>query len=110
MERLHIEGTKMTPEVILDSAQNIYSITGNSRPENPMQFYKPIFEWFNERLNQLETRIIVEVKMDYFNTSTSKIFLDLFELFEDMISKNTYTLFGIIKVTMKRCKKQEKNY
>lgn len=82
MEICYFEGTKMTPEIILDVNENKYKISGNSRPENPMQFYKPIFEWFTNRLNTLTERIEIEIRMDYFNTSTSKVFLDLFELFE----------------------------
>lgn len=82
MEKCYLEGTKMTPEVILDVEANVYKISGNSRPENPMQFYKPIFEWFSNRLAKLSEKINIEIAMDYFNTSTSKVFLDLFELFE----------------------------
>jgi hypothetical protein len=82
MEHLYVEGTKMTPNVILDSDKKVYSITGNSRPENPLQFYKPIFEWLTNYLERTEEKMVFEVQMDYFNTSTSKVLLDLFELFE----------------------------
>ena len=82
MEHLYVEGTKMTPNVILDSDKKVYSITGNSRPENPLQFYKPIFEWLTNYLEKTEEKMVFEVQLDYFNTSTSKVLLDLFELFE----------------------------
>ena len=82
MEHLYVEGTKMTPNVILDSDKKVYSITGNSRPENPLQFYKPIFEWLTNYLEGTEEKMVFEVQLDYFNTSTSKVLLDLFELFE----------------------------
>ena len=82
MEHLYVEGTKMTPNVILDSDKKVYSITGNSRPENPLQFYKPIFEWLTNYLENTEEKMVFEVQLDYFNTSTSKVLLDLFELFE----------------------------
>jgi hypothetical protein len=82
MEHLYVEGTKMTPNVILDSDKKVYSITGNSRPENPLQFYRPIFEWLTNYLERTEEKMVFEVQLDYFNTSTSKVLLDLFELFE----------------------------
>lgn len=82
MEHLYVEGTKMTPNVILDSDKKVYSITGSSRPENPLQFYKPIFEWLTNYLEKTEEKMVFEVQLDYFNTSTSKVLLDLFELFE----------------------------
>ena len=82
MEKYYSEGTKMTPEIVLDAVNHIYKISGNSRPENPMQFYKPVFEWLSNHLKNSDTKLTLEMKMDYFNTSTSKIFLDLFEMFE----------------------------
>jgi hypothetical protein len=82
MEKYYSEGTKMTPEIVLDAVNHIYKISGNSRPENPMQFYKPVFEWISNHLTTSSNKFILEMKMDYFNTSTSKIFLDLFEMFE----------------------------
>jgi hypothetical protein len=82
MEKYYSEGTKMTPEIVLDAVNHIYKISGNSRPENPMQFYKPVFEWLSSHLTNSDTKLTLEMKMDYFNTSTSKIFLDLFEMFE----------------------------
>jgi len=82
MERYFVEATKMTPQIELDPDKKVYSLTGNSRPENPMQFYKPMFEWLNSYFESATEKMNFEVRMDYFNTSTSKILLDLFELFE----------------------------
>jgi hypothetical protein len=82
MEKYYLEATKMTPEVVLDPQNKVFSISGSSRPENPMQFYKPIFDWITEFIENSNDRFTFEVKMSYFNTSTSKILLDLFELFE----------------------------
>ena len=82
MERYFVEATKMTPQIELDTDKKVYSLTGNSRPENPMQFYKTMFEWLNTFFEETSEKMTFEVKMDYFNTSTSKILLDLFELFE----------------------------
>jgi hypothetical protein len=82
MERYFVEATKMTPQIELDPDKKVFSLTGNSRPENPMQFYKTMFEWLNAFFEETSEKMTFEVKMDYFNTSTSKILLDLFELFE----------------------------
>jgi len=82
MERYFVEATKMTPQIELDLDKKVYSLTGNSRPENPMQFYQQMFDWLNSYFESATEKMTFEVKMDYFNTSTSKILLDLFELFE----------------------------
>jgi len=79
---LEFVGTKMTPHIIFDKTASIFMLKGTSRPENPPEFYKPVFDWMKEYLTSPNEKTIVEVQFDYFNTSTSKILLDLFELFE----------------------------
>ena len=94
MEKYYSEGTKMTPEVILDSEKKVFSISGSSRPENPMHFYKPIFDWITEYIENSNDKFIFQVKMNYFNTSSSKILLDLFELFERLAeSKDIHVIW-----------------
>jgi hypothetical protein len=84
----------MTPQIILDVQNQTFSMTGNSRPENPMQFYKPMFDWLNAYIPTTSDKLVFEVKMDYFNTSTSKILLDLFELFEKLAtSKDIHVIW-----------------
>jgi hypothetical protein len=75
--------TDMTPAIVLDKSEAIFSIKGSSRPENPNEYYQPVFEWFKDYFNQPNGKTILELQFDYFNTSTSKILLDLFELFEN---------------------------
>ena len=94
MEKYYSEGTKMTPEVVLDSEKKVFSISGSSRPENPMQFYKPIFDWLTEYIENTSDKFIFEINMNYFNTSSSKILLDLFELFERLAeSKDIHVIW-----------------
>ena len=82
MDRYYVEATKMTPEINLDAEKKIFSIRGNSRPENPKQFYQTVFDWLTEYFENSNDKTVFEIQMDYFNTSTSKILLDLFEFFE----------------------------
>ena len=82
MEPLVFTGSKMTPHIVFDKIQDKFIIHGTSRPENPPEFYKPVFDWIKEYLLSPNEKTILDVQFDYFNTSTSKILLDLFELFE----------------------------
>ena len=45
MEKLFIEETEDTPEIILDPEQNIFKISKISVPENALDFYKPVLDW-----------------------------------------------------------------
>ncbi len=85
MERLVYAGTNMTPHIIFDKSEAVFSMIGTSRPENPYEYYKPIFSWLNTYFENPNDTTSFHVELDYFNTSTSKILLDIFEIFE----KNT---------------------
>jgi hypothetical protein len=83
MEPLLIEPSKSTPLVDFDSGKNVLRIAGESYPENAAKFFSPIFTWVKEfLLSDAATRVVVEMEMRYFNSSSSKAFMNLFELFE----------------------------
>ncbi|TGK12402.1 DUF1987 domain-containing protein [Leptospira fletcheri] len=78
MESLHIQQTKTSPEVILDSSKGDAEIIGESYPENAMAFYKPVFEWL-KAMQSDGKRIRLKFQMDYFNTSSSKVIMDILD-------------------------------
>ncbi len=82
MKALIIEGTFMTPEVVLDPIKKEFALRGNSRPENPVAFFQPIFTWINDFFSTFKEEATFHICLEYFNTSTSKVLLDIFEYFE----------------------------
>lgn len=89
MEMLHIEGTDDTPEVLLDSGNNTFSISGRSFPENAIEFYEPIFAWLQKYAEEVENDMEFEFCMEYFNTSSSKQIAKIFLLLEK-INENVF--------------------
>lgn len=89
MEVLHIEGTEDTPEVLLDSGNNTFSISGRSFPENAIEFYEPIFAWLQKYAEEVEKDMEFEFSMEYFNTSSSKQIAKIFLLLEK-INENVF--------------------
>lgn len=89
MEVLHIEGTEDTPEVLLDSGNNTFSISGRSFPENAIDFYEPIFAWLQKYAEEVENDMEFEFCMEYFNTSSSKQIAKIFLLLEK-INENVF--------------------
>ncbi|MCX7606152.1 MAG: DUF1987 domain-containing protein [Bacteroidia bacterium] len=89
-EKLVIEPTFTTPEIIFDPGNRKFFIGGNSYPENSLKFYGPILQWL-ENLAQRHIPqpdpFILEVRLEYFNTSTAKVLLDLFRYFESLHEK-----------------------
>jgi len=84
MEKLIKDGTDETPQVILDSENNKFEISGKSMPEDSTAFYRPILEWLTQyaAAPNRETNFIL--KMFYFNTSSSKLLLDVLFKIEEI--------------------------
>ena len=59
-------------------------IEGRSFPEDPLSFFEPVINWLKE-LKTLELKVVtMTVRLEYFNTSTSKLVLYMFKILEDM--------------------------
>lgn len=82
MEPIIIEGTPKTPTVHFDSAEGIFKLEGRSIPENSVEFYKPLVDWLDNYKESPLPKTVVEVKLEYFNTSSSKCILDVFKKLE----------------------------
>ena len=89
MENLKIEATKYTPEINLDSNGTI-SLSGKSYPENTFEFYAPVMEWVEKyfEASAAETTT-VNMEIIYFNSSSSKLFFDFFDLLEENSEDHT---------------------
>ena len=84
MDNLFIKAAKSTPEILLDCHQNLLEFKGKSYPENTYEFYAPVTDWIKEYLNNLEDQeVIVNMYIMYFNSSSSKIFLNIFDYLND---------------------------
>jgi hypothetical protein len=83
METLKIDMTLKSPEVLLKEG-NI-KIKGRSILENSVDFYKPVLKWLD---NYNTTDLIVDIHLEYFNTSSSKCFIDILKKIEDLNCKS----------------------
>ena len=84
MKNTIIKETKYTPEVNLDVRNGILNIKGNSYPENTLEFYDPILNLMEEFFKNTEIiDIILNIEIVYFNSSSSRVFFEIFDLIED---------------------------
>jgi len=84
MENLHIEATKYTPEINLDADKGLIQIKGKSYPENTFEFYAPLMKWVEEYFECCaKEETIVEMEIIYFNSSSSKLFFDFFDILDE---------------------------
>jgi len=84
MDAIRLKGTEDTPAVIFDAAANIFELSGKSMPENVAAFYGPILSWIDEYGNKPNPDTVVNFKLEYFNTASSKMIMDIMSKFEDI--------------------------
>lgn len=88
MNNLTIESTKYTPDIILDAQKGAIKMSGKSYPENTFEFYEPIMKWMEEYFTQPQSKTTIELEIIYFNSSSSKLFFDFFDLVEENKDKS----------------------
>lgn len=82
MEKLHIEGSAKTPSVSFDGEAGVLEMRGRSIPENSIEFFQPLIDWVDAYGATPNAATRVDMKLEYFNTSSSKCILDLFKRLE----------------------------
>ena len=84
MDQLKFEGTEDTPTVMIDKAQELFKISGRSLPEDVTSFYKPVMDWLDLFSESPTKNLNLEVNLEYFNTASSKIILDILMKLEEI--------------------------
>ena len=82
MEPLIIQPTERFLSVSLDAATGKLSFSGRSLPENGKEFFMPIIEWIKKYSLNPASQTECIFRMEYFNSSSRKCFVDVFEEFE----------------------------
>ena len=77
------EATSRTPNVNLDGANGLFSLTGESYPEDITSFYGPIRVALNEVLENLSQPLQVEIKLVYFNSSSARVLMELVDQMDE---------------------------
>ncbi|WP_296623497.1 DUF1987 domain-containing protein [Marivirga sp.] len=82
MDAYYLEATPKTPKLDFNPDAETFLISGRSIPENSIEFYKPLLDWLDKYVqNPLESTTF-EIKLEYFNTSSSKCLVEIFRKLE----------------------------
>ncbi|MBD3637225.1 MAG: DUF1987 domain-containing protein [Crocinitomicaceae bacterium] len=79
MEELIVKATHKTPEIKGDLENGQFTIKGVCIPEDARDFFVPFKDWLLELMHSDTGKIQAELHLEYFNTSTSSILLDIFK-------------------------------
>lgn len=89
MENFLIKGSTYIPTINFDTQNNVLEISGESYHEYTIEFFQPIFEWLNGYLAEPNKSFVFNFKMTYFNTSSSRRFLEIFDLLENYVKSKS---------------------
>jgi len=80
MEVFTIEATKRTPAVHFNNTTGIFDVKGLCIPENPTEFFHTIRNSVTQYLEAPQPSTILNLDLEYLNTSSFKSIISLIEL------------------------------
>jgi hypothetical protein len=78
-EEVYIKGSVETPEVVLNKKDGVLKFSGRSMPEDAKEFYTPLIDWVSQYAENPAPATRVVFSYEYFNTSSSKMIMELIE-------------------------------
>jgi hypothetical protein len=86
-------GTTSTPYILFDENKGYLRIEGRSFHKNAVEFYKEIFDYLDTFLETDFGNFTFDCELNYFNSSTAKVLLNLLKRMEKSVSeKNNITV------------------
>ena len=82
MEDYILNATHKTPRLCFEYGSGQFEISGRSIPENSTEFYQPLLDWLDKYAFNPKNEALLTVKLEYFNTSSSKCLVEVFRRLE----------------------------
>ena len=88
MNVFNCKATETTPLVSLNPENGELTIEGNAIPDDAEEFFLPILNWLEEYTKNTTVQTTLNLKLHYFNVSSSKRILFIFYKLNELIKKN----------------------
>ena len=93
MEEVRIQATKNSPQIVLDP-EGLIEIRGRSIHENAAEFFEPVEAWVAEYVKSPAEITRVEVALEYFNSASARMLINLFQKITLVALKNRKFIFN----------------
>jgi hypothetical protein len=86
MKKIEIAARDQTPFVILDKENSIFEIRGYSYPDEALEFYSEIIDWFKEYIKNpnAETKLVFD--LIYINSTSIKFINEILKKLDELLS------------------------
>jgi hypothetical protein len=92
LDLVEIKAGVDTPHVLLDPDNLTCQISGKSYPPDVLKFYEPLMDWLDDFKFLNKEKLEFTFKLDYYNTASSKILLEIFYKLEEIAKDGTAVL------------------
>ena len=92
MEDIYFKKTFNSPEVEFIASRGEMNIEGRSIPEDPGEFYEKLLDWLNDYFLDPLEETVMNVKLEYINSGSSKYMLELLRILRDNFNKGRKVL------------------
>ena len=83
LETLNTIATEDTPSIKFDAASGVLELGDRSLPEDATEFYQPVFEWLTTYFNNPASETVLEIKLEYYNTTSAKQIFKMLTMLEE---------------------------
>ncbi len=84
MEVIRYKEDGYLPGIILDKENRTFEMSGRACPEDPVEFYQPVFDWLDEYADDPLDEMVFNFKMTYYNTASSKVLMMIMQRLEEI--------------------------
>lgn len=81
--------TEKTPTVLFDTDKGEFSFRGIMMPEDAVEFFQPLFKYAKVYFDNPVPETFLEVDLEYFNTSSSRMLYQFIKEFSDSATNKT---------------------
>ncbi len=83
MNNLIINAGKDTLSILCDSETGLIKMEGISYPQDAADFFNPVFDWLERYIHEVGDQVMLNLHIDYLNTSSTKCLFDFIDRLED---------------------------
>jgi hypothetical protein len=76
-------GKEIFPHIQLNAETGVCLISGSSYMQNPILFFQPVINWFQEYINENRGRLVVYYDLKSLNTGTSRVIYQILEILRE---------------------------
>ena len=84
LEDFTYQGDIKSPKITLKGSGEL-EFSGRSLPENAKEIYAPVFNWMTTYKSNPAEKTVINFKLEYFNTTSSKMIYEVLKIAEEMI-------------------------